>query len=186
MSSQKYLRVLGSQLLESSGLDIESHSGDPLGAHPALAVSPVCLAQAHNPQDRTGIHSTSRPANWTQTLLMAAAGGKPPNLGSSALYQASLRLSWRAPRSRRQGVRASQDTWGRSASPGSRCPSGCPGCPSSPGPGPGLLLAPELTPATGDDRAPLPGAKSGIWPLCILALPLELRRLLGRPLPFLT
>lgn len=75
---------------------------------------------------------------------------------------------------------------GRSASPGSRCPPGCPGCPPSPGPGPGLLLAPELTPATGDDRAPLPGAKSGIWPLCILALPLDLRCLPGRPLPFLT
>nr|XP_025130813.1 LOW QUALITY PROTEIN: 60S ribosomal protein L3-like [Bubalus bubalis] len=87
---------------------------------------------------------------------MAAARGKPLDLGSSALYQANLFLSWRVP------------------------------CPPSPGPGPGPLLAPEPTPATGDDRAPLPGAKSGIWPLCILALPLDLQRLLGRPLPFLT
>ncbi|XP_077618912.1 ribosomal protein uL3-like [Crocuta crocuta] len=55
-----------------------------------------------------------------------------------------------------------------------------------PFPEPGPLLAPEPMPATEHDRAPLPGAKSGTWLLCTLALPLDLRRLSGRPLPFLT
>lgn len=64
---------------------------------------------------------------------------------------------------------------------------GCP-CDAPPlrGPRPGLLLAPEPMPASGDDQALLPGAKSGIWLLCVLALPLDFQSLAGRPLPFLT
>lgn len=55
--------------------------------------------------------------------------------------------------------------------------------PPLPRPRPGALLAPEPVPATGHNQAPLPGAKSGSWLLCVLALPLDLRCLSGGPFP---
>lgn len=127
------------------------------------------------------------PANWTWTLFVGSCLREALSWDSfTPPGQVVPVLRW--------GLTRQKTKWVCDPVPGplrKGVPTLAPGVPTPGGLFNASLYCPALSQAcawrtTGDGQAPLPGAKSGIWLLCVLALPFDLRRLAGRPLSFLT